>query len=212
MSTPGVSIYYTLDGSDPRLPGGGINSSAILYSGPIIITDSTLVRVRAQSGSTWSALDEAQFIVGSPASISNLTVSELNYHPADPTADELDHNALWTDARFRVHRIEEHQHALQIDLTGVHFTAGIIFDFTAGTVLDLAPGGYVLVVSNLEAFTYRYGSALLPQVAGHTPEILATAAKRSRWSIIRMRSFSVSPTTTKAHGPRGATATAPRWS
>ncbi len=30
---PGASIYYTLDGSDPRLPGGAISPSALPYSG-----------------------------------------------------------------------------------------------------------------------------------------------------------------------------------
>jgi len=34
LSAPAGSVYYTLDGSDPRLPGGGISPLAVLYLPP----------------------------------------------------------------------------------------------------------------------------------------------------------------------------------
>ncbi|MHC5184380.1 MAG: CotH kinase family protein, partial [Planctomycetota bacterium] len=54
MTNPNASgtIYYTLDGSDPRLPGGGINPAAIAYGGST--PQSTVVT----SGSTWHFLDD----------------------------------------------------------------------------------------------------------------------------------------------------------
>ena len=33
LNASGGTIYYTLDGSDPRLPGGGINASALTLGG-----------------------------------------------------------------------------------------------------------------------------------------------------------------------------------
>src|SRR5207237_2123622 len=40
ISGPAVgTIYYTTDGSDPRLSGGAINPNAIAYTGPITIAD-----------------------------------------------------------------------------------------------------------------------------------------------------------------------------
>jgi hypothetical protein len=57
-------IYYTLDGSDPRLVGGGISPTASEYTGPISLTSDVVIRTRAlQSGRLWSAIDEAAFVV-----------------------------------------------------------------------------------------------------------------------------------------------------
>jgi len=59
------TIYYTTDGSDPRMIGGAVGGTAISgVSGlnyPIVAN--TTVKARAMSGSTWSALTDADFIV-----------------------------------------------------------------------------------------------------------------------------------------------------
>lgn len=46
-----ASIYYTLDGSDPRLAQGGISSNAIAYSGPIALEGDARVVARARDPS-----------------------------------------------------------------------------------------------------------------------------------------------------------------
>ena len=51
MTSTSGQIYYTVDGSDPRLPGGGINPLAVTYDGAVSTT--TLV----PSGSIWKFLD-----------------------------------------------------------------------------------------------------------------------------------------------------------
>ena len=40
------AVYYTLDGSDPRLPGGGISPSAFLYNeaSGVTLTQDVLVQ------------------------------------------------------------------------------------------------------------------------------------------------------------------------
>src|SRR5258705_12854878 len=40
----GTIVYYTTDGTDPRLVGGSISSTAILYTGTFAINDSRRVR------------------------------------------------------------------------------------------------------------------------------------------------------------------------
>lgn len=76
LSTNGA-IYYTLDGSDPRLPQGAISSSAIRYTKPIPIPSIARVVARAhdparrqeggpQSSTPWSALISAKFEVAAP--------------------------------------------------------------------------------------------------------------------------------------------------
>ncbi|MDA8968921.1 CotH kinase family protein [Akkermansiaceae bacterium] len=52
MSNSSGAIYYTTDGTDPRLPGGEINSTATIYDGSV--TTTTLVA----AGSEWKYLDD----------------------------------------------------------------------------------------------------------------------------------------------------------
>ena len=52
ISAPAGTIYYTLDGSDPRLLGGGINPSALEYDGQS--AQQTLL----PQGTEWSYLDD----------------------------------------------------------------------------------------------------------------------------------------------------------
>src|SRR5437667_657085 len=50
MSTAAGTIYYTPDGSDPRLLGGAVSSGALIYGGPITLTQSAHVKARALNG------------------------------------------------------------------------------------------------------------------------------------------------------------------
>lgn len=57
-------IYYTLDGSDPRLPGGAIAGTAMVYSGPIVINGNMPIKARIRTvGGEWSALVDTAFTV-----------------------------------------------------------------------------------------------------------------------------------------------------
>ncbi len=47
----GGTIYYTLDGSDPRVIGGALNSTAKVYSSPIELSGNVTVTARYQSAS-----------------------------------------------------------------------------------------------------------------------------------------------------------------
>jgi hypothetical protein len=50
-SNPGSEVWYTVDGSDPRLPGGHLSPSAILYLGESIDSDHIVSRIRESA--TW---------------------------------------------------------------------------------------------------------------------------------------------------------------
>ena len=149
--------YYTIDGSDPRLPGGAVNTDlAILYDPdqPIQLTESAVIKMRTYQGGVWSALNEAEFFVGPQATAENLVITEINYNPyAPPEGDETYNN---DDFEF----IELYNRGAEtIDLSGLEFTEGIHFDFTGCEVGQLAPGGFVVVVSNQAAFAERYDTA-----------------------------------------------------
>lgn len=80
MSTNSGSIYYSLDGSDPRtLVTGDISTSAKPYSGTVNIGSSITVKARAKSGSEWSAISELSFEYTEPNAIQNITESRFSY-------------------------------------------------------------------------------------------------------------------------------------
>jgi hypothetical protein len=154
LSAPQGIIYYTTNGTDPRAPITGLPNQALQYGGPIPVNDLLMVRTRVLNGQEWSALNEATFVVGTPL----LVVSELQYHPADPTPAEL---ALgFTDAdQFEF--IELYNPGLDtFDLNGVQFVNGVYFAFTNSAINALPAGQYVLVVKNHAAFEARYGTGL----------------------------------------------------
>jgi len=91
-----------------------------------------------------------------PAGLGNLAVSEIMYHPADPSEDEL--AAGWLDAEvFEFIELINFSDEFSVDLGGIEFTEGIRYQFDNTLV---RPGGRVLLVGNLEAFQTRYGRDL----------------------------------------------------
>ncbi len=59
----GAEIYYTLDGSDPRLPGGAVSSSAqSAQSGDdVSLEEAATLKARSWDGAQWSALNTTEF-------------------------------------------------------------------------------------------------------------------------------------------------------
>lgn len=67
---PGVKVYYTTDGTDPRASGGSPSPTALVYNGPITIGSNTTLTMRAWNptpsapiGSGWSAPSKAIYTV-----------------------------------------------------------------------------------------------------------------------------------------------------
>lgn len=59
----GGTVYYTLDGTDPRAVGGAIAAGAQVYATPITVSQNLTVKARTYSKGAWSALVEADFEV-----------------------------------------------------------------------------------------------------------------------------------------------------
>ncbi len=163
----GAVIYYTLDGSDPRLPGGGLAPGALVYSGPVTIGSLATVnaRIRLADGVTWTALNSAYFEPGAAQpGASTLVISELMYHPPDPTtAEQSAGHTNGDDFEFvRLTNIG----ATPLELHGLRFTQGITYDFTNTAVGAINPGASALVVRNKVAFQFRYGQSYNAMIAG----------------------------------------------
>lgn len=157
------TIYYTLDGSDPRLEGGAINPTAISVSSgtTVSLAASGLIRTRARSGSEWSALDEATFYLEPLAAPGDLIVSEIHYRPYEASALEKAAGAalpIPSDFEDRDHFefIEIHNiSGMAVNLDGLSFASGITHAFGNVTV---SPGGYAVLVKDPVAFALRYPS------------------------------------------------------
>ncbi len=165
-----AQTFYTLDGSDPRIAGGGINSNASRYRAAIVLTENVTVKARTIKDGEWSALSEATFRASVPASPESLRISEVHYHPSDSSEAEIAAGFADADEFEFVELINISNDS--IDLSDVQFvraevdgeTEGIDFRFGTGAVNSLEPNQRVVVVENLDAFRLRYGEGVL--VAG----------------------------------------------
>ena len=156
MQTPANgTIFYTLDGADPRMPGGDVSGSAMAYDGAGIALSGynrIMARVRSDDD-TWSALEEAEYFAGiaSPVS-SRLVVSEIHYNPTEPTDVEI---AAGFENNDDFEFVELHNPSnTPVALGGLAFTDGITFAF--GDEM-LAPGARIVVAASENAFRMRYG-------------------------------------------------------
>ena len=90
--------------------------------------------------------------------LSNLTdylrITEINYHPGDPTQDELAINPTFADNDFEYIELQNISTTATLNLRNVAFTRGIDYTFTSSYML--APGDYLVVVRNRNAFEARY--------------------------------------------------------
>lgn len=139
----GSTIYYTLDGTDPRVQfTGAVSANASTYTSPFTLTQSRLVRARALlNGTNWSAMTEANFqlaTVGIP-----LRLTELMYNPTNPAHEFLEIQNVG---------------GAPVDLSRLTFD-GITFTFVDGTIL--APGARLLLASDFDpaGFAARYPGA-----------------------------------------------------
>ncbi len=174
-----ATLYFTLDGSDPRLAGGALSGSSLVYTGAVVLTNVVTIKARAKNDATgeWSALTETTFAPSSvPASSDNLVIAEIMYHPPDTSTNELAAGFSAADD-FEFVRLLNIG-SKPVELTGVRFTVGVTFDFSAGSVRFLNPGANALVVKRRSAFRLRYGGSLDGRIAGEYTGNLSNSGER----------------------------------
>jgi hypothetical protein len=177
---PGANLYYTLDGTDPRSPGGSVSPKATLYTGPLQLEANARVAVRARNdahrnltgsgnpplSSPWSGVAAATFAVQTPL----LVITELMYHPSLPPGSTND------PGDFEYIELKN-VGTNTLSLPGFRLTNGITFTFTAtNAITSLSPGEFVLLVKDLAAFARRYPK--ITNVAGQFDGSLDNAGER----------------------------------
>ena len=160
-NTIAVELHQESSGSsdisfDLILRGEIDTSAGANLTKPVLISEPSLLKARAYDIATgsWSPLNTAFFTVDTvPADATNVVISELHYHPAEPATPE----------EIAVSRDRDNYEFVEllnigprsIDLSDVEFSDGIAFVFPPNTVLGA--GARAIVVRNEAAFTARYG-------------------------------------------------------
>ncbi len=169
------AIYYTMDGTDPRSPGGALAEQATLLDSNITITETAQVRARVLVGEIWSGDVERWYFVGEePASSENVQISKIHYHPSDPKAEELA-AGLTNDDDFEFIELKNLTDQA-IHLGGARFADGVDFNFDDHAMQILAPHTRLLLVRDRPAFEVRYGNDL--PVAGEYAGRLRNSGER----------------------------------
>jgi hypothetical protein len=174
-----LPIYFTTDGTDPRLAGGGINLAASRYLAPITIDAETTIKARTLQGSIWSGIETRTYLLDVvPADASNLRIDEVHFNPAvaDPAAGELDVDNDEFEFIELVNIGEQsinldNVRFIEVDVNGS--AEGVEFSFP---LQSLAPGERLVVVENQVAFVSRYGNDI--RVAGQYTGRLADGGER----------------------------------
>lgn len=109
------------------------------------LTQTSTVKARTLLNGEWSALREADFIVGIPATAGNIVISEIMYNPQGP------------DENLEFIEILNINPNLTLDLTNVSFTDGILYTFPAGFIL--APLQRVVIAKDRDTFIALYGDS-----------------------------------------------------
>ena len=114
-------------------PGGNV----------VNLTETGTVKARTLLNGEWSALREADFIVGTPAAAGNLVISEIMYNPQGPY-EQLEFIEL-----LNIHP------EVSLDLTNVAFTDGVLYTFPPGVTLP--PLSHIVMAKDRELFISTYG-------------------------------------------------------
>ena len=140
------SIYYTLDGADPRLIGGSVSGSA--QDGEddkeLMISSNTALKARVKNGSVWSAVHG--ILLNTGQELSGLRITEIHYNPmADGTV---------AGSEFEFIELKN-VGASPLPLAGARFVNGIDYRFPDDATVPT--GEFVVLASNSGMFQKRYG-------------------------------------------------------
>ncbi|HEX5219160.1 MAG TPA: lamin tail domain-containing protein [Verrucomicrobiae bacterium] len=134
------TVYCTTNGVDPRVYYSGLVAAGVLTNpAPLTLNNSVTLKARVLNGATWSALNEATFIVGELGV--PLRITEIMYNPIGGDAYEF----------IEVQNIG----SLPLNV-GLFSFQGMDFTFPEGTILQ--PSATVLLANNANPaqFAVRY--------------------------------------------------------
>lgn len=145
---PGRTIYFTIDGTDPRLPSGALSPSSILARSPFPLFGEHTITTRALQNGEWSALNQDTFIFGfSNIDPDALRITEIMNDPVGEN-DALSFIEFYNSSDSR------------IPLGGMILSGDIEYNFNKSALPFIEPHSFLLLVEDRDAFTNQYGVGL----------------------------------------------------
>ncbi|MGF7141021.1 CotH kinase family protein [Roseimarinus sediminis] len=147
----GGTIYYTLNNTDPRQPGGALSAGAKAGGTQVQLSfsDTEVLWTRIKYSDGWGPSLKTVFR-NSKRNFDGFKVTELHYHPSDVI--EGSDTIAGKDFEFIEFR---NIGASNIDLSGAVFESGIEYIFPNGTILE--PRQFYVLASKPNRFFERYG-------------------------------------------------------
>lgn len=155
-------ILYTLNGPDPKGSGGEPVDEAIEFTGdPIVVMESTSVKTRVFHDGAWGELTSSGYVT----ELAPLVVTEVHYNPL-------------REPGFRVSELEfiEVQNIgsepLEIVGASIGPRPALTFDgvgIDGASLTVLQPGEHAVLIRDLEAFSFRYGTEGIKIVGEWSP-------------------------------------------
>ena len=138
-------IYYTLDGSDPRLVGGASNpKAATISSGSTFnVAYPLILKTRVKVGTEWSAIREILFT--NTQNRENIRITEIQYSPIDLNAASAKNMEF-----IELKNVGDKG----VDLGGCRLDSAVKYKFPKGTIVP--PNGFVVIASDRNDFEYVY--------------------------------------------------------
>ena len=147
-------LYYTLDGSDPRLAGGSVSQNATRATGTLTLalTASAVLKARIyrEADGAWSPMRHIDFYAPGD-DLSRLKVTELSYHPQD-VIDGTD----TTDGKsFEFIEFKNTDSTAALNLSGLVLDSAVYYRFPESAIL--APGQFWVIAAKPSYFYEMYG-------------------------------------------------------
>ena len=157
----GSRMFYTEDGSDPRLIGGAISPDALETGSELSlsISASGIIMARCYDNGNWSAL-KTLYVSRTDEEYARLKVTELYFHPPDFIA------GIDTTSGRRYEFIEfKNTGEVALDLSGFLLDSAVRYQFPEKSLL--MPGAFYVVVSKPTTFYNNYGLAPTGNYSGY---------------------------------------------
>ncbi len=104
--------------------------------------------------------------------MADLRITELMFNPAGVPEDDLIDNDMFEFIELK--NLGEDV----LDITDIAFTAGVTFSFRGSAITSLAPGEFVLIAEDQQAFELRYGQDISDRIAGEYTGRLSNGGER----------------------------------
>ncbi len=151
---PGATLYYRMDGIDPRAAGGTVTAGSLSNNGPVTLTVNANMRIvaRAKHATAWKSTFSGPNAVSLYTTLPSLRITEIMYHPAPPPPGST--NSTEDFEYIEVKNIG----GTPLNVNGFSLSGGVQFTFPNVTLTN---GQTAVVVANIAAFQSRHGPGIL---------------------------------------------------